>query len=406
MRNENALMLKTEIYDLFHCVADKCPMTCCTGWSIRVEQENMDLWKSNPDTAYLCEHTVLRQKEDEISHSMRLNEQKSCVLLDSCGLCEIVNKHGDMYLSKTCAEFPRKCNPVMNIADEEEKELLMEYSLSGACPEVVRLIFVYEGKSIVTVPDSCREHQSYPMEYRIRNMLLTLLQNTEYELSEKIELCYSFLHECLECEWEEDVDRCIEVYAEKENLEEFVTLFNHVKCNGKEAFVELCQTFYDITEYYRLEPMYQPYLSSICSFVESMDESGNFEAFSLEEMVEKWNAYKQSFRFYNEKLILVICAEIFSDCISDDLEVMIETFQSIVMEYVMIRVSLFFKLVISELQDFEDRIRSTDFEDELLMYVSLFIRMIGHNVDGMAEYWENNFEDPVLDLDYLYLLLQ
>ena len=45
-------------------------------------------------------------------------------------------------------------------------------------------------------------------------------------------------------------------------------------------------------------------------------------------------------------------------------------------------------------------------EKELHNYVSLFIRMIGHNTEGMAEYWAENFDDSILEKEYFYLLLQ
>ena len=45
-------------------------------------------------------------------------------------------------------------------------------------------------------------------------------------------------------------------------------------------------------------------------------------------------------------------------------------------------------------------------EEKLYEYASLFIRMIGHNTEGMAEYWEENFDDSILDKEYFYLLLQ
>lgn len=35
------ITIKTQIYDDFHCIADQCPMTCCQGWSIKVDKENL-----------------------------------------------------------------------------------------------------------------------------------------------------------------------------------------------------------------------------------------------------------------------------------------------------------------------------------------------------------------------------
>ena len=64
-------MIKTCVYDSFRCIADKCPMTCCKGWSIRVEQENYENWKSKEETAYLCEQTSFERKDGESVKNMR-----------------------------------------------------------------------------------------------------------------------------------------------------------------------------------------------------------------------------------------------------------------------------------------------------------------------------------------------
>ena len=90
-------------------------------------------------------------------------------------------------------------------------------------------------------------------------------------------------------------------------------------------------------------------------------------------------------------------SEIFADCISEDLVYLTEAFQSIMMEYVMTRITVFMQQEMSG-----ERIS----HEMLHNYVSLFIRMIGHNTDGMAEYWEENFEDSILEKEYFYLLLQ
>ena len=67
------------------------------------------------------------------------------------------------------------------------------------------------------------------------------------------------------------------------------------------------------------------------------------------------------------------------------------------MEYIMTRVTVFMKQEMS---------KEAITEEKLYEYASLFIRMIGHNTEGMAEYWEENFDDSILDKEYFYLLLQ
>lgn len=394
-------MIKTCVYDSFQCIADKCPMTCCKGWSIRVEQENYNNWKSKEEMAYLCEQVSFERKDGENVYHMKVDSCKTCLMLDEQGLCEIVKRHGDEALSKTCAEFPRKHNfitesdeDVEDIAilseQQAESQIFMdEYSVSGACPAVLQLIAELEKETpIVVIPEKCNQGREFPMEYRIRNMLITLLEKEKFSLFDRIMLCVAFLHECLECEWEDDVYDCIEVYSEEENLYETIQFYANEVCKEEDAFMELCQTFFDITQYYKEEPMYRPYLNEIARSVEQFDEDTD-----LTQMVAEWKLFQKNFQAYDSFMTKVMIAEVFSDCVSDDVEYLIESFQSILMEYLMTRLSLFLT-------------KETVTQEKLNLYLSLYIRMIGHNVDGMSEYWEENFEDPVLTLEYIFLLLQ
>ena len=74
-----------------------------------------------------------------------------------------------------------------------------------------------------------------------------------------------------------------------------------------------------------------------------------------------------------------------------DLGELTENFQAIILEYVMTRMSVF------SLGEYDEKTVET--------FYSLYIRIIGHNAEGMAEYWEENFDDSILEQEYLYMLL-
>ena len=104
-----------------------------------------------------------------------------------------------------------------------------------------------------------------------------------------------------------------------------------------------------------------------------------------------WEQHKQKFAEYDSLAQRILASEIFSDCISDDLGELTEYYQAIVLEYVMTRMSIFL------LGDYS--------KEKVQIYYSLYVRIIGHNAEGMAEYWEENFEDSILEQEYFYLLL-
>lgn len=385
-------MYKDTIYDNFKCIADQCTMTCCKGWAIRVEQESYDKWKTNDETSYLCGYTTYRTQDNEEIYQMKQNHCQACELLDKDGLCEIVKRHGEHMLSETCARFPRKHNEIEMIGENKEDSMIIdEYALSGACPEVLELIFQNPQQCQIQLPQ-CFDTHDLPMEYQVRNALIGLLQRREFQLEDRLMLCFSLLHECLGCEWEEEVFPCIEVYEDTENLQENLKLWQKTIFDEKEALIEVCQTLFDVTQFYKEETAYRPYLHDIAAFVEKLDGK---EAV-WEELLQEWRAFKKGFAQENVFYENVLASEIYGDCISDDLEYLTENFQSIVMEFIMTRVSVFIR---------EKLIGRKLCQEEVRDYMSLYIRMIGHNTDGMAEYWEENFEDPVLEKEYFFLVL-
>ncbi len=387
-------MIKTTIYDNFCCVADKCPMTCCKGWAIRADGGIYDKWKSRTETSYLCEQVTYKKEDGEDIYHMKADSCKACVMLDEQGLCEIVKCHGEEYLSDTCAKFPRKHNQIVITGEDESESVVMdEYSMSGACPEVLRLIAEAKESYIVDIPPKCRENHDFPMEYQIRNAVIRIMQNREFSLSDRFMLSFSLLHECLSCEWEEDVYDCIATWQEKENLTDAAALWQHMSYDKEDAFTEICETWLDVTVFYKEEAMYRPYLYELAMFVENADADRK----SFAQMLADWETFCKDWQKYDVYWENVLCSEIFSDCISEDVEYLIESFQSIMMEYVMTRLTVFMQ------QRMSDELVT---EDALHEYAALFIRMIGHNTEGMAEYWEENFEDSILEKEYFYLLLQ
>lgn len=387
-------MIKTTIYDEFHCIADRCPMTCCRGWAIRADGGVYEKWKSREETSYLCEQVTFKKEDGESIYHMKADSCKACVMLDEKGLCEIVKRHGDEFLSDTCASFPRKHNQITVLSDEEEETVVMdEYSMSGACPAVLELIKKLGTAPIIVIPEKGRDNTGFPMEYQVRNAVIELMKKREYTLEERFILAFSLLHESLACEWEDDVYDCIAVYQDKENLLDIIDMWKNMTYEEEEAFVEVCETWLDVTLFYKEEDMYQPYLRELADFVEQADTDRK----GFEKLLSDWKSFKEEWKRYDTYWENVLVSEIFADCISEDLVYLTEAFQSIMMEYVMTRITVFMQQEMAEEQISYEMLHN---------YVSLFIRMIGHNTDGMAEYWEENFEDSILEKEYFYLLLQ
>lgn len=120
-------ILTPSFYDVFRCIADKCPYTCCKDWEIPVDEaayskyRELGIASDDSDCFYI---------KDGIRRIKRRSDG-SCTYLDERGLCRLVSAHGEVVLCNTCAVFPRRIS---------ERQGVREIGLSNACPEVLRFL--------------------------------------------------------------------------------------------------------------------------------------------------------------------------------------------------------------------------------------------------------------------------
>ena len=106
--------MKTNYYDDFICIADKCSFTCCQEWKIAIDDDTYTKWKhlsvTNQENDSLDRYVT--QKDG--ARVIALNEQKQCPFLKENKLCKLVLELGDEVLSETCASFPRQIHEFEN----------------------------------------------------------------------------------------------------------------------------------------------------------------------------------------------------------------------------------------------------------------------------------------------------
>ena len=100
--------VKTDGYDTFVCIADKCSFTCCQEWKITVDDATYKKWNrlSLPMQNKKNLDQYVEQKDG--ARVIALNEQKQCPFLNEQKLCNLVLNFGDEVLPETCAVFPRQ----------------------------------------------------------------------------------------------------------------------------------------------------------------------------------------------------------------------------------------------------------------------------------------------------------
>lgn len=120
-----------DIYLHFSCLAGECPSTCCSGWSILVDNDSRQRFLELEDTA-LREDIVSHIYEKNGSYYFEHHQDGSCYMLDEDGLCRIQRNLDEPSLCITCRKFPRLAARVGN-------DVWM--SMAASCPVVANYLW-------------------------------------------------------------------------------------------------------------------------------------------------------------------------------------------------------------------------------------------------------------------------
>ena len=88
-----------QYYKEFHCIADACQHTCCEGWEIDIDEEQLARFQQEP---YIATHI-----EEGDPPRFRLLEGERCPFLKENGLCEMILRYGEDILCQICRDHPR-----------------------------------------------------------------------------------------------------------------------------------------------------------------------------------------------------------------------------------------------------------------------------------------------------------
>lgn len=86
-------------YQQFHCLAGACQHTCCQGWEVDIDAENLPRYRAMADIAPHID-------EADAPH-FRLLADERCPFLNGDNLCELILRHGEDILCQICRDHPR-----------------------------------------------------------------------------------------------------------------------------------------------------------------------------------------------------------------------------------------------------------------------------------------------------------
>jgi len=111
----------------FKCDGSKCGAHCCRGWNIFIDKDTYKQY-TQLDSQEIIAHLQFNDEKGEylINHG-----GKACPFLNEKNLCGIQLKHGEKFLSQTCATYPRVTSYFGKF---------FERSLTLSCPVVAELV--------------------------------------------------------------------------------------------------------------------------------------------------------------------------------------------------------------------------------------------------------------------------
>lgn len=192
------VILQPEYMKKFKCTGPKCEDTCCSGWKVSLDKKTFLRYKRLPQTPLktLIEKNIKRKhnkKTDYDYGSINMAKDGSCPILVDDGLCNIHKNLGEDYLSNTCAIYPRYENKVNN---------MNERSATMSCPELATVALLnseeMEFEYIESLDQKITLHNRLNTEdkqysnkaqkyfWDIRTFSISLLQNREYDLDERL----------------------------------------------------------------------------------------------------------------------------------------------------------------------------------------------------------------------------
>lgn len=181
---------KQDFYDEFKCIADKCPMTCCSGWQIVVDEKSLERFKEYKGVLAERVNSSIDWEEGTIFQQ----DNRDCAFLNKSGLCDLISAEGDGILCDTCRLYPRHV---------EEFEDLREWSMSLSCPEIAR-IFLAKEDTIKLVNEDNDEPDPLEDDFEdfdfilfdnllsSRDVMFSILGNKKLKISERAGLVLEF----------------------------------------------------------------------------------------------------------------------------------------------------------------------------------------------------------------------
>lgn len=298
----------------FQCIGPNCEDNCCYGWKVDINQDMYKKYKKvvNPELKMILNKNITRNRSNPSNEhfaKIRMNSEGDCPFLCEDRLCNLQKTLGAGYLSKVCMTYPRVFNVVNGV---------LEKSLYFSCPEAARVALLnpnlmefdeieedFDTPNIISAVINTEEikYSNKVQKYfwSLRIFAITLLQNRNYKLSDRLIILGIFIQKIQSC-IEEDKISCIpdiidnfyKIIKEdglKEQLREIPTNFA--------MQMELMKEINDQRFSFGITPNTKAYLQCVKEFLEGIQY---VEDCSVEEVAKIYDdAYKNYYKPFMDK---------------------------------------------------------------------------------------------------------
>lgn len=212
----------------FKCIGSECEDSCCIGWKISIDKTTFKNYKNVKDKEFKkkIERYIKRDRHSICTQDyakINLLDNKNCPFLNEKKLCDMFINLGQNSMSNVCKSYPRIYNHVDNI---------FEKSLTVSCPTAAKMVLLnkepLEFEEIEVEEDILNikrdkniknekiTNKLYDFFWDIRIFTISLLQNREYSLEDRLLILGFFYKEI----------------STSKNIEEIITQFNNRIFNG------------------------------------------------------------------------------------------------------------------------------------------------------------------------------
>jgi len=222
------IVLTPQYLKKFQCIGPKCEDNCCYGWKVQINEEMYKKYRkvSEIQLKPLLDKSVTRNRSNPSNENyakVKMNNEGDCPFLDGEKLCMIQRSMGAGYLSKVCMTYPRMTNIVNGV---------YEKSVTLSCPEAARNVLLNDNimefddveesleEQIIVNTEIDTENIKYSNKvnkyfWSLRIFSISVIQNRNYELWERLIILGSFMgrvQECVENEMVHDIPNLINEY--------------------------------------------------------------------------------------------------------------------------------------------------------------------------------------------------